>query len=107
VDVSGEVAARNVVRDYAHCEWRRATFLAIGSATYIRDPGDEVLRDGRWGTTGTYEPDAALPMDATGTWIHNGDRHIWTSRSLDPEAIFVVGPEHTERWPLTTAACLD
>ena len=103
VDARGEVGAREVERDYRdHCEWGSATFLQMSTQTYVRDPRDVVTEK-----SGPYLAATELPPDATYTRIHRSDTEIWRSPAADPEAIFVVFPDHAERWPLTGAACVE
>jgi len=90
-----------------HCGWQSATFLHIGwpvgthSTTsaqirqYIRDPHGVVgatLRD-------RLELRAKLPTDARATGYTYGSIQIFVSASDQDEAIYVVGPTATERWP--------
>jgi len=90
-----------------HCGWQSATFLHIGwpvgtrSTTsaqmrqYIRDPHGVVgatLRD-------RLELRAKLPTDAHATGYTYGSIQIFVSASDQDEAIYVVGPTATERWP--------
>ncbi len=104
LDARGEVGAREVERDdRGHCAWGSATFLQVGWwSTYVRDPSG-VVRE----KSGPYLPVTDLPADAVYSQIHRGNAEIWRSPGLDPEAIFVVFPNHTERWPLTQAQCLE
>jgi hypothetical protein len=77
----------------AHCGWESATMLRVYDRLFIRDP-EGVLADHE---LETYDPDIALPADARSTEYHEGDRRIW--RGSDPNAIYVVYPDHVERWP--------
>ncbi|MBI5948695.1 MAG: hypothetical protein HY875_11210 [Chloroflexi bacterium] len=86
-----------------HCGWDSATFLKVRYwSTYVRDPKGVVP-----GKSGPYLAKAELPADAAYAGIHRGKTEIWESAAVDPDAIFVVFPNHTERWPLTTAQCGD
>lgn len=100
----------------AHCEWQSATLLHIGwpvgtlstssaqARQYIRDPRGVVramLRD-------SLELRAKLPSDARPTGYMYGSIQIYVSPSDQDDAIYVVGPNASERWPRSEpmAACI-
>jgi hypothetical protein len=90
-----------------HCGWERASVLITGrplgarytdatdGAEYVRDPegvfGDASLTAG-------FEPDALLPGTAVDSGYRRGDVELW-SDPADPSAVWMVGPDGTERWP--------
>ena len=49
--------------------------------------------------------EAPLPADAEPTGLRHGDREIWLSASEGSDAIYIVSPEVTQRWPRTEALC--
>jgi len=91
----------------SHCDWQSATILTIGwplgtsaqnaghSRTYIRDP------KGAMG--GTYQrrlvKDAQLPATAKATGYKLGSIEVYLSPADQDEAVYLVAPSGTERWP--------
>ena len=90
-----------------HCDWQSATILTIGwplgtsaqhaghSRSYIRDPKGVIL--------GTYKErlvkDAQLPATAKPTGYKLGSIELYLSPVDQDEAIYLVTPSGTERWP--------
>jgi len=96
----------------AHCEWQSATLLHIGwpvgtlsssiaqARQYVRDPRGAVsatLRD-------RLQLRANLPNDARSTGYTYGTIQVYLSPSDQDEAIYVVGPSGSERWPRSDPA---
>jgi len=90
-----------------HCGWERATVLVTGqplgarytapddSTEYVRDP-DGVFGDAS--LTAGFDPDADLPATAVDSGYRRGDIELWHDPA-DPSAVWIVSPDHTERWP--------
>jgi hypothetical protein len=90
-----------------HCRWQSATMMFIGwpigtKATtfaqaryYLRDPQGVIGLDYR----DRLVRDATLPKDAARTGYRLGQIQIYLSPSDQDEAIYVVAPAGTERWP--------
>lgn len=93
-----------------HCGWQSATFLTIGwppgtaaptfgsAHLYTRDPNGSVaasLRD-------ALVRHATLPADATSTGYRYGVLEVFVSPAEADQAIYVVSPSDTERWPRNT-----
>lgn len=90
-----------------HCGWEEARVLITGrpfgarystlgdSREYVRDPagvfGDPSLTAG-------FDPEASLPATAVDSGFRRGDIELWHDPA-DPSAIWMVSPDHTERWP--------
>ena len=90
-----------------HCDWQSATILTIGwplgtsaqnaghARTYIRDP------KGVMG--GTYKQrllkGAQLPATARSTGYKLGSIELYLSPADQDEAVYLVAPSGTERWP--------
>ena len=98
----------------SHCGWQSATMVFIawppgttavssaGSRMYIRDPQgaySATYRD-RW------VRNATLPADAQPTGYRLGPIELYLSASDQDEAIYVVAPSGTERWPRVDPAGL-
>jgi hypothetical protein len=91
----------------AHCGWEPSTFLFIGwppgtrstsSAEirqYIRDPRGVVRPRFREG----FGASVSLPADARPTGYRSGGVEVYLSPRDQDEAIYLVGPGGTERWP--------
>jgi hypothetical protein len=78
-----------------HCDWQSLTVLELDDQRrYVRDP--DGLVGPEW-LTGTYEPRATLPGDATNTGFTHGDQQLWLSS--DKSAAYVVAGDATEQWP--------
>jgi hypothetical protein len=91
----------------SHCGWQSATMLFIGwppgtraatsagSRMYVRDP------HGAYSTT--YRDrlvlHATLPADARSTGYRLGPIELYLSPTDQDDAIYVVAPSGTERWP--------
>jgi hypothetical protein len=88
-----------------HCSWESATFLNIGwplgtrathadqARVYIRDPSDVV------GYQSRLIRNATLPHDARPTGYKLGSIQIYFSPSDQDEAVYLVAPSGSERWP--------
>ena len=90
-----------------HCDWQSATILTIGwplgtvaqnsghSRSYIRDPSGVM--------GGTYKQrlvkDAQLPATAKSTGYKLGSIDVYLSPADQDEAVYLVAPSGTERWP--------
>ena len=90
-----------------HCDQQRARVLITGQplgaryttaaddTEYVRDPegvfGDAALTAG-------FDPDAEVPATAVDSGYRRGDLALWHDPA-DPSAIWLVGPDQTERWP--------
>jgi hypothetical protein len=90
-----------------HCDWQSATILTIGwplgtsaqnaghSRYYIRDPKGVI--------GGTYQQrlvkDAQLPATAKPSGYKLGSIELYLSPSDQDEAIYLVTPSGSERWP--------
>lgn len=90
-----------------HCDWQSATILTIGwplgtsaqnaghSRSYIRDPKGVI--------GGTYQQrlvkDAQLPATAKPSGYKLGSIELYLSPSDQDEAIYLVTPSGSERWP--------
>jgi hypothetical protein len=90
-----------------HCDWQSATILTISwplgtvaqtsahSRSYIRDPNGVI--------GGTYKQrlvkDAPLPATAKPTGYKLGSIEVYLSPADQDEAVYVVAPSGTERWP--------
>ncbi len=101
-DASGTALPATVVTSEAgpeHCEWQSATFLNLdggivaGGQQYLRDPAGSV--SGALATT--YQADVELPPDAHDTGFRREGAALWVAS----DAVFVVSPNATERWPRT------
>jgi hypothetical protein len=98
-DGNGRVAALEY-QGADHCGWQGVRFLHVGPPNgtnyrqYVRDPLGAV---GEADLLAEFGADVELPPDATATGITRGDLELWTVPT--DEAIYVVGPEHVERWP--------
>ncbi len=93
-----------------HCDWQSATFIGLKidgqSAGFVYDPKDVVPPNGSERPGGRPPPiEAPLPADAEPTGFRHGDREIWLGASAGDDAIYIVSPEVTQRWPKTTALC--
>jgi hypothetical protein len=94
-----------------HCDWQTATILTIGwplgtsaqnsghSRSYIRDP--------KGVTGGTYQQrlvkDAQLPATAKPSGYKLGSIELYLSPGDQDEAIYLVTPSGSERWPRAAA----
>ena len=90
-----------------HCGWESATLLHIGwpvgtlstssaeARQYIRDPRGVM----RARLRGSLDLHATLPSDARPTGYMYGSIQIFVSPTDQDDAIYVVGPLATERWP--------
>jgi len=91
----------------SHCDWDSARILVVGEGSgrreYVRDEAG--VLDEAGDALGEFDDDVALPSDATPTGITRGDLELWMVP--DDEAIYIVAPDHAERWPrfMRTAAC--
>ena len=90
-----------------HCDWQSATILTIGwplgtsaqnslhSRSYIRDPKGVI--------DGTYKErlvkDTQLPASARPTGYKLGSIELYLSPADQDEAVYLVAPSGTERWP--------
>lgn len=93
-----------------HCDWQSATIIGLKidgqSARFVYDPKDTVPPNGSDFPGGRPPPiEAPLPADAEPTGFRHGDREIWLSASEGSDAIYIVSPEVTQRWPRTAALC--
>jgi len=91
-----------------HCNWQSVTFLTMGwppgnhwvgssqARQYVRDP-DGVVKSGYISEKLVLR--ATLPGDALPTGYQHGSVQLFLSPSDDDLAIYVVGPDATERWP--------
>ena len=98
----------NTIAAPAHCGWESATTLHIGwppgtvassaaqARQYLRDPKG-VLPDRKYREL--LVANVALPRDARPTGYRLGAIELYLSPSDQDEAIYVVGPSGTERWP--------
>jgi hypothetical protein len=80
----------------AHCGWQRTVFLSLGPdrAQYIRDPRHELEDE----TVMSFDPDVALPDDATDTGFHTDRWHMFTIPS--GRAVYMRTADGAyERWP--------
>jgi hypothetical protein len=90
-----------------HCDSERASVLITGrplgarytnaadDTEYVRDP-EGVFDDAA--LTAGFDPDAEVPATAVDSGYRRGDLALWHDPT-DPSAIWIVGPDHTERWP--------
>jgi hypothetical protein len=90
-----------------HCGYERATVLTTGQPVgtpfstmhddrqYVRDPdgvyGDPAL-------AAAFDPDATLPPTAVDSGFRRDGVELWHDPA-DPSAVWLVGPDRTERWP--------
>jgi hypothetical protein len=92
----------------AHCEWQSATFIALGPLQqYVLDPEGVVPSTGR--DFVGVEPlpiEMRLPADAEYTGFHHDERELWVSPAEGGDAIYIVSPEVTQRWPRNLAGCI-
>ena len=93
-----------------HCNLQSATFINLEidgrSERFVYDPEDVVPPNGSDHPEGRPPPiEAPLPADAEPTGFRHGDRQIWLSASEGRDAIYIVSPEVTQRWPRTEALC--
>jgi hypothetical protein len=91
-----------------HCNWQSVTFLTVGwplgthwpdssqARQYVRDP-DGVVKGGYVSEKLVLR--ATLPGDALPTGYRHASVQLFLSPSDDDLAIYVVGPDATERWP--------
>ena len=91
-----------------HCDWESATFLTLGwplgtnwpdssqARQYVRDPHG-VVKSAYVSEKPVLR--AMLPVDALPTGYQHGLVQLFLSPSDDDLAIYVVGPDATERWP--------
>ena len=90
-----------------HCEWQSATFLFTGwppgTRTASSDQIRQYVRDPRGVLKGTFRDrlvlHATLPADARPTGYVYEMIQAYLSPSDQDEAIYLVGPVATERWP--------
>ena len=90
-----------------HCGWQSAMFITLGrSRRYVFDPEDVVPPSGR-DFLGGRPPriEVSLPADAEPTGFRHGDREIWLSAAEGHDAIYVVSPKVTQRWPRSGIGC--
>ena len=90
-----------------HCGWQSATLLSIGwppgtfastaalARRYVRDPQGAINSSLRQRLAVNID----LPRDARPTGYRLGSIEIYLSPSDQDEAIYVVGPGGSERWP--------
>ena len=91
-----------------HCEWDSVVLLHLGwppgtaaefrsgsERQYVRDAEGELEAPGR----SPLELDSELPPDVEYTGYHSGELQLWISASEATEAVYIVRPEHVERWP--------
>jgi hypothetical protein len=91
----------------AHCGWQSATvlFLAwpIGTIATSGDQTRQYLRDPQGVFRGTFrdrlDKHATLPGDATATGYRLGEIELFLAPVGAEDAIYLVGPGATERWP--------
>ena len=82
------------------CEWPTARVLVVqedgedGFRQYFRDPDGLVPDDG---LLSEFDADAELPLDSTFSELRSGGLELWFVP--DDHAVYVVGPDTTERWP--------
>ncbi len=90
-----------------HCGWQSATFITLGPLRrYVLDPEDVVPpRGGAFLGGRPPRIEVSLPTDAKYTGFHHDDREIWVSPADGDDAIYVVSPEVTQRWPRNLAGC--
>lgn len=93
-----------------HCDWQSATIIGLKidgqPARFVYDPKDMVPPNGSDHPGGRPPPiEAPLPADAEPTGFRHGDREIWLSASEGNDAIYIVSPEVTQRWPRTEVLC--
>lgn len=70
-------------------------FTSAADATeYVRDP-DGLL--GGSGDSGDYQSDVPLPDDARDTGLRHNGTELWAAP--DGSAVYLAGPEATERLP--------
>ncbi|MFE1440389.1 hypothetical protein [Streptomyces sp. NPDC058739] len=97
-DASGDRLPYTRVHSYRgaeHCDWQDADFIALGDASYGRDP-DGVLPDGA--LTSAYDGDARLPDGARDTGYRQGDRALWRTPD-DPSRVYVRDDGRVQAWP--------
>ena len=84
----------------AYCEWPTVRVLYVeedgedGFRQYFRDPDGLVPDDG---LLSEFDADTELPIDATFSELRSGGLELWFVP--DDHAVYVVGPDTTERWP--------
>jgi hypothetical protein len=111
LDTSGERVPSVVVTSYRDCDENPAVFLTVGwplgtkrelnspgSRTYLRDPGG--LYGGE--VVVPFAADVTLPAEASYTGYHLDEFKLWVSKRDARKAVYIVGEERVERWPLTT-----
>lgn len=89
-----------VTGSQGHCGWESVSFLYFDDRRYVADPHGVVDAEG---LRDSYQKDADLPRTAKFTEYRNGDRELWTAPNV--AAVFVVAPDHVEKWPEITAGC--
>ncbi len=91
-----------------HCGWESATFITLGRLRrYVLDPENVVpLREGALAEGHPPTIEASLPPDAEYTGFHNDDRELWVSPAEGDDAIYIVSPKVTQRWPRSLAGCI-
>lgn len=82
-----------------HCGWQTARLLHIELPNgdvrqYVSDPAAVLPPDA---LLAPYDPDVDLPADAAFAGYRSGELELWSVP--DDAAMYVVGPEHVERWP--------
>lgn len=110
----GEVVSTrtlNVIRGPEHCDWQASLWMHIGwplgtqadtaadIRQYLRDP-QGVLPDGT--TPTSLDTDAQVPESASPTAYEAGDVQLWLGEDGGQNAVYVVFPDHAERWPRAT-----
>ena len=107
-DASGTEVSSDVVTAYPgsdHCGWGDADILRLGSQMmqghgltgprgyFVRDPSGVIEAT----TLTDYEPQGAVPGDATDTGLSTGSARLWLSP--DGTAAYLAFDDHVERWP--------
>jgi hypothetical protein len=90
-----------------HCDWQTATILHIGwpVGTIAKNAGEArvYIRDPNGVMGGTYKErlvkDAQLPAAARPTGYKLGSIELYLSPGDQDEAVYLVAPSGTERWP--------
>jgi hypothetical protein len=104
----------------SHCGWESSVVLAVhwppGSAydrtkspkwrQYLRDPEGVVPVFGEEPEPGpTLDLDAALPKKADYSGLYTEDIELWFGQDGGDRYAYLVGRDHTERWPRRQVGC--
>ena len=86
----------------AHCDWESIVLLYVrwpgepGRMMYVRDPDRKI--DAEHFET-SFQPSVPLPHGARFSGYRRDDVELWASRTTFEREIYLVFPDHVERWP--------